>query len=52
MSECPVLVKEEVSCRRSPGRGLDVVTVLKLGVQVVPTWFQPSQDQLCPVASY
>lgn len=42
MSECLALTKEEVSCRRSLGRGLDVATVLLLDFQVIPTWFQPT----------
>lgn len=43
MSECLALRKEEVSCRRSLGRGLDVATVLPPDFQVIPTWFQPTQ---------
>lgn len=43
MSECLALTREEVSCRRSLGRGLDVATVLPLDFQVIPTWFQPTR---------
>lgn len=43
MSECLALTKEEVSCRRSLGRGLDVATVLPLDFQLIPTWFQPTR---------